>query len=444
MKKKVSSTNNKLASVDLVSIGKASEDAILDGADYLNSHRALANVIDGNKPSYRRLIWSALQFPKGELQPSVKIINGMASYHPHSLDGITGLNAVFVKSGVFKGSGSFGKTSILGEKGEPAAPRYTKSALSDLYYDIVRPLIQCVPLVDSPVGPKELQYIPLPVPLCLMCKSLVSGIGFGISTVYPNFSPMSMYRALVEDNPNLLEPNVDLLLDKKNSELARLWNTGKGKIIYSYKLQAYTNEDGKQGFIFTGSTDIFTPNFRKLGKYIDKGDVFVEDMTTKDGPKLMVGLVSNRSSLSLKELETLCRQSCFDSTVYNLNVTDGKTCFRIPLKDWLSYVYGNYIKLLDEVNKKNIEKANFDIAVQKALPIISDILLNKNPKITDKELVNLTGFPEEVVQAVMGKPISYLRNDKSNVERIKQLSDKLKELLKFNSKIYAENVIKRL
>jgi hypothetical protein len=237
---------------------------------------------------------------------------------------------------------------------------------------------------------------------------------------------------------------VDLLLDKKNSELARLWNTGKGKIIYSYKLQAYTNEDGKQGFIFTGSTDIFTPNFRKLGKYIDKGDVFVEDMTTKDGPKLMVGLVSNRSSLSLKELETLCRQSCFDSTVYNLNVTDGKTCFRIPLKDWLSYVYGNYIKLLDEVNKKNIEKANFDIAVQKALPIISDILLNKNPKITDKELVNLTGFPEEVVQAVMGKPISYLRNDKSNVERIKQLSDKLKELLKFNSKIYAENVIKRL
>jgi hypothetical protein len=31
MKKKVSSTNNKLASVDLVSIGKASEDAILDG-----------------------------------------------------------------------------------------------------------------------------------------------------------------------------------------------------------------------------------------------------------------------------------------------------------------------------------------------------------------------------------------------------------------------------
>ena len=48
-------------------IGQETEEAIIDAASYLNCERALANVKDGCKPSYRRLIWSSLQFPKGEL-----------------------------------------------------------------------------------------------------------------------------------------------------------------------------------------------------------------------------------------------------------------------------------------------------------------------------------------------------------------------------------------
>ena len=426
-----------------VPIGKASEDALLDGADYLNNHRALAFVGDGCKPSYKRLIWSALQFPRGELQPSVKVINNMASTHPHSLAGVEGLHAVFVKSGVFKGSGSFGTNSILGEKGEAAAPRYTKSCLSELYYDMIKPLLQCIDLVDSPVGPKEIPYVPLPQPLCLFLSTSIAGIGVGISTNYPNFSPESMYRAYINDDPMLLEPNIDLLLDKQNSELRRLWETGKGRVIYSYRLGKYTNEDGKVGYLFEGSTDIFTPNLKKINKYVEKGEIFIEDMTTKSGPKMFIGLVNNRG-ITINELETLCRQCCYDSTVYNLNVTDGKTSFRIPLKDWLDYTYKNYIQLLHDVNVKKIEKTKFDIMVQEALPIIADYILNKNPKATDKEICDNFGMSEEIVKTVMEKPISQLRKNKDNSARIKSLKDKLRELKKFNPVNYVEELIKRL
>lgn len=158
-------------------------------------------------------------------------------------------------------------------------------------------------MVESPQGPLEPESLSLVFPLALYMKSLVSGIGYGISTTYPNFSPVSMYKALVEDNPNLLEPNVNLLIDKKNSELQRLWETGKGRVIYSYKLKPYTNEDGKDGFMFEGDTCIFTPNLKKIDKYVELGQVFVEDMTTKQGPRMFVGLVSNRGSLKLEDLK---------------------------------------------------------------------------------------------------------------------------------------------
>ena len=432
-----------MKNIEILPIGKATEDAILNAASYIDNQRALANVVDGCKPSYRRLIWSALQFPKGVMQPSVEIINKMASYHPHSLDSMKFLQAAMVRSGIFQGSGSFGITSILGDIKEPAAPRYTKTRLSDLYYELINPLLQCVDRVESPVGPEEIKYIPSVFPLCLTFRSLVSGIGYGISTVYPNFSPTSLYEAFIHNDPQLLEPNVNLFIDKRNSQLKELWETGKGRIVYVYKLSAHVNEDGKQGFLFEGDTSIFTPNFKRINKYVEAGQVFIDDLTTASGPAAFVGLVNNRG-ISLKELEKLCRGCCYDSTVYQLNVTDGSTCFRIPLKDWLSYTYNNYIELLKAVNVKKIEKVQFDILVNEALPWIADYILNKNPKASDSEICKSLKLSKEVVQAVMSKPLSHLRKNKDTTERVKSLKSKLKELQSFDPVVYTKSIIPKL
>lgn len=425
-------------------IGQETEEAILDAASYLNSERALANVEDGCKTSYRRLIWSSLQFPKGELQPSVKLINGMSSYHGHSLAGCEPLLASMVRSGIMSGSGSFGTKSILGEDKAAASPRYTKTRLSDLYYEILKPELQCLTMTESEVGALEPKYFRFVFPICLYFSELVSGIGYGISTVYPNFSPKSMYEALKHDDPKYLEPNVDLLIDKENSELDKLWTTGKGRIIYSYKLSPFVNEDGRPGFLFEGATGIFTPNLRKIEKYIETGQVFTEDMTTKDGPKLFIGLVSSRGTLDIKGLEKLCRLCCFDATTYNLNVTDGKSAFRIPLRDWLRYSYENYQEIICQVNEREIAKVEFQISVQQAIPVIADYIINKNPKATDKELMESLGLSADIVAAVISKPISYLRNNKDTRERVSGLKNKLRELKHFDPGKYTEDIIDRL
>ena len=75
---------------------------------------------------------------------------------------------------------------------------------------------------------------------------------------------------------------------------------------------------------------------------------------------------------------------------------------------------------------------------------MADYILNKNPKATDKEICNVFGMPEEIVEAVMSKPISQLRKNKDNSSRLKALKDKLKELKKFNPVTYVEELVGKL
>lgn len=428
------------------SVGEIAESCYTYFGGYVNNHRAIASVNDGLKVSYKRLIWAAMQFPKGQDIPTLNLISSVSKWHGHGLTGIEGLNAQLVKSGVFSGSGFFGNTQIDGVVNEHAATRYTKNRLSDLYWGITSDLVKEVPMVESMNGPLEPSYIPLVFPLCLYMRGgLVSGLGVGVKTVYPNFSPKSMYLAYKNNDPRYLEPNMDILLDKENSELDRLWKTGKGRIIYSYKISRRMSDDGKsEGILFEGDTGIFTPRLSVFKKLIEDGKVYQEDMTDTNGPKLFIGRIPGAKGITIDDIETLARKCCFDATVYQLNVTDGNSVFRIPLYDWLHYTYSNYISLVTEVNKKRIAKCLFDIEVQKAIPVVANYIINVNPKAEDKEIVQALGISEDIVSVVMQKPISYLRKNKDTTARIKELNDRLKELKAFKAEVYAEEVINKM
>lgn len=444
--------NNDEPTLPLVRIGQlpigqlAEECYTLYGA-YVNTHRAIANVADGCKVSYKRIIYMMTKHPKGKDVPTHEFVPSLSEVHPHSTDGCEGLNAALVRSGVFSGHGFFGNTDIDGTVNPHAATRYTKNRLSDTYWEVIGDLIKEVPYEESPQGPLEPEYIPLALPLCMYMRGgLVQGLGVGISTLYPNFSPWSMYQALKEDNPNLLEPNVDLILDKTNSELDKLWNTGVGRVIYSYKISKSISPDGKsEGVLFEtkDGTELFTPAIKKFDKLVEDGKVYIENLTDKSGAKLFIGRVPGARGISYDDIEAIARKICFNSSKYQLNVTDGKSAFRVPLKDWLKYTYNNYINLVTQVNAKQVEKCKFDISVQEAIPIIGEIIL-KNPSVTDKEIQIQTGIPEEVIKIVCEKPISYLRKNKDTSARIKALKDKLKELKNFDAVAFTEEIIKKL
>jgi len=425
-------------------IGQIAEETYINYGSYVANHRHLCNL-DGCKEVYRRLIYVATQFPKGVEVPTVDLISRITSMHPHGVASLDQTAAMMVRSGIFSGEGSFGYTSIDGTVNENAAPRYTATWLSDAYREVLGDLIKEVPYVESPVGAPEPTYLPVVLPLCLYMSDIIMGLGVGISTNYPNFSPQSLYKAWKNNNPDLLEPRVDLILDKKNSELKKLWETGKGRVIYSYKIYKSQSHDGKtEGIMFEGDTGIFTPNLKKIKQLESEGKVFIDDMTDFNGPKLFIGRVPGARGIDINEIESLCRKACFSATTYNLNVTNSKSAFRIPLKDWLDYTIKNYLNLIVEVNKKKIAKVQFDISVQKALPVISDYIINKNPSADDKEIVKATGIPEEIVVEVMGKPISWIRKNKDTRERVKALEDKLKDLSAFDPVKYTEQIIDKL
>lgn len=430
-------------------IGDIAREAYADYSKYVNTVRHICSVNDGCKVSYRRLIFTAYDFgkAKGDI-PTSTLLSSVSKIHPHSVEGMLDLNAELVRSGIFSGEGNFGSISVDGTKYDPSAARYTKNRLSDLYWKILGPLLPEVEYIESPVSGLEPSYLPLPQPLALFLRGSVQGLGVGLRADYPSFDPWSMYQAMINDNPQLLEPRINLILDKKNSELEKLFRTGKGRIIYSYGISRATSEDGRsQGILFEGDTDLFAPPImknRQFKKWLEEGKVYYENMTDIHGPKLFIGKVPGSKGVSIEDIEDLCRKNCFSAVTYNLNVTDGISAFRIPLLDWLRHVYTRYIDLVTQVNVKRIEKVKFDIAVQLALPQIATYILNVNPKADDDELARALGLPLEVVRAVMEKPISQLRKNQDTTARVKQLKDRLKELKSFDPVVFTEEIIKQL
>jgi hypothetical protein len=432
------------------SIGEITKDAYIQYGGYVDCNRALPDL-SGLKVSTRRLIYASMQHSKGQDIPTHVLVPEISRWHPHGTVGVELTASHLVRSGIFTGHGFFGYTSIDGVVSPPAATRYTKMRLSDTYWellgDVVKP--EFVEFRESPQGEPEPTYLPCPLPFALYMPIQTMGLGVGARTNIPSFSPVSLLAAYKNNDPSYLESSVDLILDKNKSELVKLWETGKGKVIYSYKIRKTKSPDGNtEGILFESNspcaTEIFIPKITRFNKLIEDGKVYIEDITDKKGPKLFVGRIPGARGVSVDDILAIARKICYSSIEYNLWITDGKSAFRIPMRDWIDYTYKNYIDLITKVNMNRIQRTNFDISVNLALPYIADYILNKNPKATDEEIMKNLGLSKDVVVSVMSKPISYLRKNKDTSDRVKALKEKLRELKKFNPVVYTDNIIPNL
>lgn len=436
--------NNETEEIREVNIYDLTKNAYLEFGNYINNWRQLPQIIDGLKISYRRLLYSALQYPQGKMVKSVMLLGKLSEIHPHSTEGSYGVICNYVKSGIFKGQGSFGVRSINADDSPAAAPRYTEVCVSDNYRAILGNLIKKVPYVESPVGPLEPTFIPSVTPISLSLDSLVSGMGLAVSTDLPNFSAKSMYQAFVNDDPSLLEPNINIGMDKSKSELHKLWTEGKGRVCYYYHVNPIKGPDGNPGFLIEGDAGIFTPKLKRIKDWQAEGKVYIEDMITQDGAKLAIFKVPNIKSLSIDDLETEVRKICINNNTYNLNVSDGGSAFRIPLREWIKATYTNYINLVNQDNQDNIEQTKFDIKVYSNIEQVANYIINENPKAENDEIAQACGIEMEVVNAIMSRTISNLRKTKDQTEKVKALKAKLKELKEFDAVKFTEEIVNRL
>lgn len=438
----ISNEDNSIREVGIYDLTRT---AYLEFGSYINNWRQLPQIIDGLKISYRRLLYSSLQYPQGKLIKSANLLGKLMEIHPHNTDGCYGIICSYVKTGILRGQGFFGCRSIDGTSSPAAAPRYTESCVSDKYNKLLGRLIKKVPYVESPLGTLEPTYIPTALPMSLFCSdSSISGLGLGISTDLPNFSAKSMYQAYIHDDPSLLEPNIDIDLDKGKSDLLGLWNEGRGRVVYKYRWSRIKGPDGNPGMLIEGDAGIFVPRLKRIKDWQADGKVYIEDMVTQDGAKLAIYKVPNVKSITIDDIENEVEKICVNNNTYSLNVSDGGSAFRIPLREWIKATYTNYINLVTQDNKEEIEKVKFDIKVYSNIEQVANYIINENPKAENEEIIKATGLEPEVVNAIMSRTISNLRKTKDQTEKVKSLKDKLKELKSFNAVEFTDKVINEL
>jgi hypothetical protein len=436
--------NNNDNSIREISIYELTKNAYLEFGGYVNNYRSLPQIIDGLKVSYRRLLYSALQYPSNKMIKSANLLGKMMETHPHSTDGSYGIISAFTKVGIFDYQGFFGCRSIDGGSSPAAAPRYTEVKVSDNYRSLLGNLIKKVPYVESPVGALEPTYIPTCLPFSLYCSdSSVSGLGLGISTDLPNFSAKSMYRAYINDDPMLLEPAIDIEMDKSKSDLKGIWNEGRGRIVYKYRWSRIKGPDGNPGMLIEGDAGIFVPRLKRIKDWQAEGKVYLEDMVTQDGAKLAVYKIPNIKSITIEDIEEEVAKVCVNNNTYSLNVSDGGSAFRIPLREWIKATYTNYIRLVTQDNLDEINRVKFDIEVYSNIERIAHFVI-ENPRASDEDIIRVTGCRDDVVKAVMSRPISTLRKTRDQTDKVKALKDKLKELKSFDAIKFTDDIVNRL
>ena len=164
--------------------------------------RSLPHVMDGLKPSQRKILWSAL---KRNLVSEIRVaqlagyVSETAAYHHGevSLHGaIIGMAQTFVGSNnlnLLAPNGQFGSRLMGGS--DAASPRYIHTALEPILKYLIRkeddPILTMMDDDGLSVEPET--YLPV-VPLFLINGAL--GIGTGYSTTVPPYNPLDLVKAL--------------------------------------------------------------------------------------------------------------------------------------------------------------------------------------------------------------------------------------------------------
>lgn len=181
--------------------------------------RSIPNVMDGLKPSQRKIIWSAF---KRNLRSEIRVaqlagyVSEHAAYH-HGETSLTG--AITAMAQQFVGSnninllvpvGQFG-SRLLGGK-DAASPRYIQTYLESIVDTIYKKedtaILQYTE--DDGVKVEPVTYMPV-LPMLLVNGSI--GIGTGFSTDVPPFHPLQVLGHLKTRLAGEVETLVDATLD---------------------------------------------------------------------------------------------------------------------------------------------------------------------------------------------------------------------------------------
>jgi DNA gyrase/topoisomerase IV subunit A len=177
-------------------LGDFTEAALKVYGEEVNLNRAVPDYRDGLKPVARRLLYALHSMPKGQLLKTARLIGDtMGRLHPHGSAAILGATATLVvcECPPIAGVGNWG--SIIDP---PGADRYTNVRMSaygsTFFHTDYSPLTKLIPNYDQ--KDKEPLFLPALLPNLLLNGT--DGIGLGLTTRIPAFTPASLLPILAD------------------------------------------------------------------------------------------------------------------------------------------------------------------------------------------------------------------------------------------------------
>lgn len=404
----------------------------------INTERATAQLMDGCKPVIRRVLYSSYELGNKFSKSATVTGKTIGNYHPHGEASVYPTIVGLVRAGIMTGQGQFGGRGMLpdGDTGA-AAQRYTEVKLKDSFFEFINMLIKHVPYVESEIAGYTLpEYLPTPLPIALLTGTF--GIGFGMNTSMPAFTPKSLLNAYLHDDPSLLKLPYKLLIDHENSEFDKLWTEGSGNIIMAFSVkQGYSLDGVTYGTVITGDPDIFRPTItEELSDMIDQGKALMRDESGPEGNRLFIAREKRVSVISDDWIYEQCKLGAIKSINYRINVAHEGKVGAIGIKDWVHITYTNYLKIMKCYFDDHIKDIEWKLLLLKYADQVMDEFQKSNLTAANSDMASTLGIDEEIVADIMKSSLSsWRRMDKE--KREKDLNDKLK----YWKSLVPENVV---
>ena len=455
MKEKLEGETYVTKSVDVVI-----HESMLPYSEYVILDRALPRVEDGLKPVQRRVLYSMLEvgvMPDRPYRKSARIVGDcMGKYHPHGdrsiYDTMVRLAQPFNMGEVLvDGHGNYG--SVDGDGA--AAMRYTEARLAPLSLELLRDIDKNTVSwsLNFDDSCKEPDMLPGRFPNLLVNGSM--GIAVGLATNIPTHNLREACNAVCAyiDNPNITLKQLLKVIPGPDfptggyiinaEDMAKVYESGKGKIIIRSKYHIENADNDKKNIVFTEipyqvNKATLLQKIAALKEADDKGDlsniIDIVDESDRQGTRAVIKLKKDAKVQNI--LNILFKQTDLQAS-FNANmvaIADGKPK-QLSLIDYLGY-YVNYQKKviynrtkfdLEACLKKEHILEGLLIAIQNIDAVIKIIKTSKS--VTDAKIKLMEKFKLSDVQAQAILDMRLARLTNLEVDKLVTELKRLKDLI---------------
>lgn len=404
------------------------EKSYIDYAMSVITARAIPDIRDGLKPVQRRILYDMDELKVNSDKPhrkSARIVGDtMGKYHPHGDSSLYESEVVMARdfkygTPLIDGQGNFG--SIEGDGA--AAQRYTECRLTKYAEKVLLDDLKCntVDFVSNYDG-SEKEPLVLPSKLPNILVNGTDGIAVGMATKIPPHNICNVIDATIEyiNNPKI-ETNklVNILVGPdfptggyvvNKSELADIYESGKGRIKIRGKIEIEELEKGKKNLVITEIPyEMIGEGIRKFllnvaelveNQTID-GITDISNQTSKEGVRIVIELKKGADVEYIKNV--LYKKTKLEDTFgYSaLLINNGIPCvmgLKDILESFMNFQYEIYTRKYSFLLNNYLKKKETLEGLIKATDVISEIIevIRYSPNIKAAKECLITGNTEDV------------------------------------------------